>query len=431
MTLWTGDRFFVKRFRFCVFFAVLASGVAVARAAQPRELVMSNAALRVRLELPSGRLTVTDQRVGIVWRQYVPARSARGSAWGKVKVQKIPAARLVQLTRATQHDNTFRAQANWNGHPFDITYELSADAPQLTVTIDTSDRNRRLPWKPGWAGVTMMIYPYAFVNDEAGSELAVPIDEGVLWSIYDTDPKSDYRRWNSWWLHQRLSMPWWGATDGRRGVMTEVETPFDCLFSVNWVETPSGERTLPHITWLDSKRTWAYPRRVTFRFFADGGYVAMAKAFRRAEQARGTFRSWTEKVRANPAVARLRGALDVWHQQELTQQLIEALKEAGVRNAIVAKPRGGNAAATEGITPGAIRAAVQAGYLIGGYHNFTWIQGRWVKADPSLKEAAVVPASGKLKWIKNAWDPLGRLDRCPAAHRDVFVRRAREAREPA
>ncbi|HID21731.1 MAG TPA: hypothetical protein EYP14_04945, partial [Planctomycetaceae bacterium] len=232
-----------------------------------------NRSLRVVLAVPSGLLTVEDLRNGVVWRQYVPFQSARGRAWGQVETRPIPPARLIRLTDATVDGTTIRAKATWKGSPFEVTYRLAEDEPTLTVTVDTPKRDERLPWQPGWAGVALMTYPYAFVNDEAGPEAAVPIDEGVLWSIRETDPNVDYRRWNSSWLHQRLSMPWWGVTDGRRGVMTEVDTPFDCLFSVNWMRTPSGERTLPHVTWLDSKRTWAYPRRVTFRFFVEGGYV--------------------------------------------------------------------------------------------------------------------------------------------------------------
>jgi hypothetical protein len=257
----------------------------------------------------------------------------------------------------------------------------------------------------------------------------VPIEEGVIYSSRDTDPSVDYKRWNMQWLPRNLSMPWWGVTDGENGVMTQVDTPFDCMFSVQWVKTPSGQRTLPHVTWVGSKRALAYPRRVTFRFFAEGGYVAMAKAFRRGEKKRDMFRTWSEKVRANPAAARLKGALDVWHSGDLNPHLIECMKAAGIRKAIVAKPRGGDATATQGIEPTAISAAVEAGYLIGGYHNDSWIQGRWIARDPSLTDAAVLPASGELTYTKNPWDARGRLDRCPAAHVDVFATKSRLARE--
>ena len=189
--------------------------------------------------------------------------------------------------------------------------------------------------------------------------------------------------------------------------MTQVDTPYDCMFSIQWVNTPAGERTLPQVTWVGSKQCLAYPRRVTYRFVADGGYVAMAKAFRRSQQAAGAFCSWEEKIRANPEVERLRGALDLWSQVEITPQMIDRLREAGIRKAIIAKSRGGDPTPAQGIRPDAIRAANEAGYLIGGYHNYSWIQGRWIDRDPALKEAAVMQADGSFKFIANAWDREG------------------------
>jgi len=393
------------------------------------ELSVANGRLRVSLTSPSGLLTARDLRNGTVWRQYVPSQSARGRKWAKVETREVPPGSLIRLTDATVEGQDIKSKALWKGHPFEIVFRLAPDEATITVTIDTPDRDAPLPWKPGWAGVMLMTYPYAFHSDEAGPNAIVPIDEGVRYSTYDTDPLLDYRRWNRWWLHQKLSMPWWGLTDGERGVMTQVDTPYDCMFSIQWVKTPKGERTLPQITWVGSKSAFAYPRRVTFRFFTEGGYVAMAKAFRRGEQARGAFKSWEDKIRANPSVERLKAALDLWHQSNVTPHLIAHLQQAGVRKAIVAKPRGGDAPPTQGIEREAIEAAVDAGYLIGGYHNFSWIQGRWIARDPSLEEAAVLPASGKLKYLKNAWDAKGRLDRCPAAHRGVFFEKGRLARD--
>ena len=109
--------------------------------------------------------------------------------------------------------------------------------------------------------------------------------------------------------------------------------------------------------------------------------------------------------------------------------MISQLREAGIRKAIVAKVGGGNPSPAEGIEREAIKAADEAGFLIGRYHNYSWIQGRWVEKDPSLTDSAVVPASGKLIYRKNAWDSKGRLDRCPAAHRGVFSRMGKLERE--
>ena len=108
--------------------------------------------------------------------------------------------------------------------------------------------------------------------------------------------------------------------------------------------------------------------------------------------------------------------------------MIAKLREAGIRKAIIAKSRGGDPTAAQGIQREAIRAADQAGYLIGGYHNYSWIQGRWIDRDPTLKDAAVMSADGTFKTLANAWDSKGRLDRCPAAHQSVFVQNGQAAR---
>lgn len=393
------------------------------RSADHPSVSMSNEGLRVTLSVPSGLLTVDDLKSGMRWTQHVPTHMARGREWGDVRKQEISPSELIQLESATANGSTIRAEAVWRGHPFHVVFELARADGVLAVAIDTPKRNAELPWEPNWAGVVLMTYPYAFYHETA-CDTIVPIDEGVLYSPNEVDAHADPRRWNLAPLHRELSMPWWGVSDGRRGVMTLVEDPWDCLYSIQWVETPEGQRTLPQVTWQASKRRFAYPRRVTFRFFDHGGHVAMAKAFRQHEKDRGVFRSWEEKLAENPNVGRLKGALDVWHQQTLTVQLVEDLQKAGIRKCLLGKPRNGNAPPGNGFDPKAADAARDAGYLMGVYHNHSWIQGHWIEKDPSLGDAAVVDASGKVTYMKNAWSPLGRLDRCSAAHHDIFQRHA-------
>ncbi len=392
---------------------------------EDQTVAISNGVLRVTLATPSGLLAVEDLTSGVHWTQYVPRRVAQGRDWGKVRTREIAARELLQIEQAVADGKRILAQSVWRGHRFDIVFELAADTAELSVSIDTLRREATLPWKPGWAGTMLMTYPYAFYNETAGTESVVPIDEGVIYSTHEVDVSADPRRWRPWWLYQKLSMPWWGVTNGKTGVMTQIETPYDCMFSIQWVDTPRGERTLPHVTWLASKQSLAYPRRVVYRFIAAGGYVAMAKAFRRHQQTAGAFRPWAEKVRTNPMVARLRGALDLWSQVEITAEMIDAIRKAGIRKAIIAKSRGGAPTPGQGIQHGAIQAAAEAGYLIGGYHNYSWIQGRWIERDPTLRDVAVMQANGTLKNIANAWDAKGRLDRCPAAHRSVFSEQAK------
>ena len=339
---------------------------------------IANDALLVALAIPDGRLTVTDRRCDIVWRQHFPVQTARGSTWGeKVHTDTVGANRRLRIEKASVEEGAIHAAASWSGHPFRIRFELPREDAELTVVIETPSPDEKLPWEAGWEGVVMMTYPYAFYHPSV-VDTVVPNEEGVIYSPEDIDPAIDPRRWNRSLLHYKLSMPWWGVTDGQRGVMTHIETPWDCMFSVEWVETENGTRTLPQVTWLDSKHCWRYPRRATFRFLEEGGHVAMAKAFRRSEQEKGVFRSWKEKVVDNPDVARLKGAVNVWNWETVTADLVHALREAGIRRCVLAKPRADYAEPGEGVEPEAIRAAREAGYLIGLYHNHSWIQNRWI-----------------------------------------------------
>lgn len=408
------------------FLLALVGAPIASSAADPVTIV--NESLQVTLAIPTGTLSVVDRRCGLTWQQYRPIQSARGPRWGEVRTERIDPDQQIQIESAVVKGQSIQAKARWRDYPILITLELPEDQAILKVTIDTPQVDEQLPWKANWAGVILMTYPYGFYNATV-ADTVVPVDEGVVYSPEEVDPLADPRRWNLTALHSKLSMPWWGVTDGRCGVMTHIQTPWDCMFSIQWVNTPEGQRTLPQVTWLASKHRWAYPRQVTFQFFDNGGHVAMAKAFRQHEKQRGAFRSWSEKMAANSSVARLKGALDIWSQQTLTDDLVEAIQRAGIRKCLLGKPRGGNAAPGVGYEAPAIRKAVDAGYLVGVYHNHSWIQGRWIKGDPSLANAGIVGSDRKLIRTKNPWDPLGRLDRCPAAHLEIFLEHARAERE--
>ena len=77
------------------------------------DVSVTNDLVRVGLDVPSGRLTVTDLRDGTVWTQHVPTKVAEGSQWGKVKVRPVWANQLVALTGAAADGLTISARAVW------------------------------------------------------------------------------------------------------------------------------------------------------------------------------------------------------------------------------------------------------------------------------------------------------------------------------
>ncbi len=384
-------------------------------------VTVSNDRLEVALTLPDGLLSVYDRRSGVRWKQALPTKQVRnGRTWDKIRVVPVDRSRRVRIERAAVRGQAIDAEATWRGEPYRIRFVLLNEQGALRVTIDRVNRSAPFPGKLDWWG-GLMTYPYAFYSERAAPYSVVPVDEGLIYSTRETTTRDDPVRWRYGRLHQRLSMPWYGVTDFCRGVMTRIDTPFDALFSVEWVDTPWGERTLPQVTWAVSQGRWGYARSVTYRFFAEGGYTAMAKAFRNEMIGCGLFRTWTDKVRDNPNVARLRGAVDLWYHGRIDAQLIRALQQAGIRRAIVSRSGGGRPTPGDGIASEALVAAEQAGFLIGMYHNYTWIQGRWVDREPGLKKAAALPASGELHYRPNGFDPKGNLIRCPAAYSQEFA----------
>ncbi len=113
------------------------------------------------------------------------------------------------------------------------------------------------------------------------------------------------------WLYDAMSygrglyMPWWGFQRGSAAVAAILETPDDagCRF-----EHPVGGPTRIDVRWAHSLGRFAYPRSVRFAFFDRGGYVELAKRYRRHVIAKGAFVSLKEKIARNPLAARLLGA---------------------------------------------------------------------------------------------------------------------------
>ncbi len=108
-----------------------------------------------------------------------------------------------------------------------------------------------------------------------------------------------------------LDMPWLGVTDLKRGdgAMLLFETPCDVLAEL---QADSAGRCWPQARWIAAQGRWAYTRRASYRFTASGGYVGLAKVYRRWAQQAGPWKTLAAKAKRNPNVARLKGAPDIW-----------------------------------------------------------------------------------------------------------------------
>ena len=106
-------------------------------------------------------------------------------------------------------------------------------------------------------------------------------------------------------LKRELIMPFFGQVRGDSGYLAIIDTPFDCLYTMNH---DAGGDTEIYPVFMPSLERIGY-RRVMLYDFRDGiDYVGMAKAYRRYKEEKGDVTTLREKIARNGSVAKLIGA---------------------------------------------------------------------------------------------------------------------------
>jgi hypothetical protein len=164
----------------------------------------------------------------------------------------------------------------------------------------------------------------------------------------------------------------------------------------------------PQLTWVSSKRKFAYPRRLIHRFLPTGGYVAMAKAYRQHAGQQGLLVTLTEKLKRNPNLRRLFGAPDIWGNATL--DFARQAKAAGIDKMLI----NGRS------SPDQIRAINELGYLTSEYDNYTDIlppekPGHIDSQHAPLPDSAALNADGSRMKAWLTFDKkLQYMKRCPS-----------------
>ncbi|MFB8280176.1 glycoside hydrolase [Nocardia colli] len=262
--------------------------------------------------------------------------------------------------------------------PIRITGELATwTYPEkgLTVTADTadgrlrvsmrSDRDERLAWP-----VTG--------TDPAAAALQLPRGEGL--SLPVADPF-----WNSpdaalvdnpLDLTSGLTMPFWGYRIGDRGVSYLAPTDIGTTLTV---QSTDGRL---HTTAEHDFAARADTRDYTVTFaLTDASPVAAAKDYRAWLIQHDQFRSLADKIRENPPIAKLLGAFHayLWGDGR-TPEAIRKMQDLGLSRMWL-----GYDAGDDPMTPAAIDAAKQAGYLAGPYDSYDNAQDPTTADNPSSR----------------------------------------------
>ncbi len=192
------------------------------------------------------------------------------------------------------------------------------------------------------------------LESHPGDSLIVPMNEGLRLPVED-------RTLDGWSLitygGHGLCMPWTGLMDrSGAGVMTILETPDDA--DVVFQRTEGVLSFSPR--WEISKGKIGYRRMLRLCTFQNGGYVSMAKRYRKYSMEHGLFKTLAQKRVENPNVDRLIGAVNVWNWDLDPLQTCKDLKQMGFDHVLWS--RGGTAPQ--------IREIAKMGYLPGRYDIF-------------------------------------------------------------
>ena len=311
--------------------------------ADVKNLAIRNNTMELTLSAETLTLAATDQRTGRAFRT-LPVREMLA----------------VQTRMSGNREAHLRVLHVVSGKPLDIRVELAKSEPAWTVTI-ASDADS-LPEDVQFPGA---------MESRPGDWLVVPLNEGILYPV--DEPNLELQERLVGYSGHGLSMPWLGGTDLTAGWMAVIHDPDDMY--VRLAKTHEGRWTITPY-WQPSLGDWRYARRITYRLFEKGGYVAMAKAYRQHMIEAGRFVAFERKRQANAKINRFLGAPDIWIAPTMDQVAIATdLRDAGVERGLICfhgSDRRGDRAEK-------VQAIQKLGYLVTRYDSY---RTAWKRGEP-------------------------------------------------
>jgi hypothetical protein len=277
------------------------------------EFRLENRSLAVTLA-EDGRLSVTDKRTGVTWSQVeLPLPGVT------IEAPKASSRRCDVVARKLSWSAALpgiRKGAPDSWQPAEFAFELTLDAEQPDL---------RLTYVPKVRGEWREVFDprcFAFASDDAC--LVFPHCEGALIPFRPGPirlPKDN--------IHSGYG-PYCACLglvrmDAGDGLLMAFETPESALYEMTDVTIGGTPVSLPRLSWRADKLRFSRPLAVTLTFSDRGGYVALAKHYRRHFRRWGYARTLREKQAENPAVERLIGGAVYWISGTAEEVLAVAL----------------------------------------------------------------------------------------------------------
>lgn len=286
----------------------------------PTQVTASNDVLKVVFKTVDARFTIHDKRTNRIWTSCgtsdiaVLAASTDGN---EIHLSLLKPNDMLRIACQIQVDESSP----------EFTVEMTADGEMLDI----------------------LAFPPPIATCE-GEFLIMPVNEGISYPVVDTSlPPMRYHLFGG----HGLSMPWYGATDLREGLMSIVETADDA-----WVKVDRNDDLLVlSPQWVPQLGKFGAPRRIRYIAFEKGGYVAMCKRYRSYAEETGLLKTLAEKRERIPSVDRLVGAANIWCFHGSPSQWCDKLRKKGIDRILWSRRT----------TPGEIDLLNQAGILTGRY----------------------------------------------------------------
>ena len=270
----------------------------------PARVTLTSSALEVALDSADLSLAVTDRRTGRIWRT---SASAERRSW--YRIERLERSETLLRLKVVDVETQVRME---------VTYGFDPAAPnELQVTVAGK----------GPMPETLM-FPKPFVGRK-GDCMILPLSEGYRLPLCEKTFTVSYPAlWSG-----SGSMAFFGVEEDATGAgwMAIVETRNDARI---FIENRNGIPEALGPLWEPERGAFGYPRKVCYVFLARGGYVAMAKRYRRTAQERGLVKTFREKAKERPRVDRLLGAANVWYfpssGEPSASDMAAGLKAAGI-----------------------------------------------------------------------------------------------------
>jgi hypothetical protein len=270
----------------------------------PATLTVRNATLEVTLRTADGTLAVLDRRAGRTWTQ-----------------QTLGTRCILSSVTLAEGQLAFDVLHRPSKLTLRARLRLEPDRPEFVVTLAGSGEM-----------ASAIEFPQPFTG-KPGDYLVIPLNEGISYPV--DDPGITPMRLIAYGGHG-ICMAFWGLTDGTHGQMAILETPDDAAIRIARLD----ERLVIAPSWDAQRGKFGYERRVRYVFFDQGGHVAMAKRYRAHAEKLGLVKTLADKRRANPAVERLLGAVNVWCWDKDAVGIVRELQAAGIERILWSNRQG-------------------------------------------------------------------------------------------